>query len=122
MKKEAFEAYCLSFPHTHFDELWGACHVYKVAGKMFAMAVGNGETWQDVYQFKATPMSFELLVDQGLARPAPYSARNGWVELTSPDALSDDELKSYVAIAFGLVVEKFTARKRRELKLGEFAE
>lgn len=121
MKKEAFEAYCLTFPHTHFDELWGACHVYKVAGKMFAMAVGDGATWQDVYQFKATPMSFELLVDQGLARPAPYSARNGWVELLSPDALTDDELKRHVAAAFDPVVGKMTAKRRRELGLGAFA-
>jgi len=37
-------------------------------------------------------MAFELLPEQGLARPAPYMQRAKWLDVTDPDALRDTDL------------------------------
>jgi predicted DNA-binding protein (MmcQ/YjbR family) len=70
------------------------------------------------YAFKASDLAFEMLVEQGLARPAPYMARAKWVQLLAPDSLPDDELRAYLAQAHGLVAAKLTRKARAELGLG----
>ncbi len=54
--------------------------------------------------FKTSNMAYDLLVEQGLARPAPYLARAKWVQLTSNDALPDAELAAYLDQAHALIV------------------
>jgi predicted DNA-binding protein (MmcQ/YjbR family) len=83
---------------------------------MFAVA-GSVNEPAPTYGFKASDMGFELLVEQGLARPAPYLARAKWVQLTSPDALPDQELLAYLVQAHALVAAGLTRTKRRELGL-----
>jgi predicted DNA-binding protein (MmcQ/YjbR family) len=111
---ERFHAAALALPGAAFDVKWGADRVYTVGERMFAMA-GAIDDPAPTYGFKVSDMAFELLVDQGLARPAPYLARAGWVKLLGPDALPDDDLLAYLAQAHGLVALKLPARRRREL-------
>jgi predicted DNA-binding protein (MmcQ/YjbR family) len=69
------------------------------------------------YGFKCSDGSFEQLIAEGVAQPAPYAARFKWVQLTRPDALPDDELRRYLQIAHGLVAAKLTRKARAELGL-----
>ena len=113
MTPEAVEAHCLSLRAATLTIQWGGTHVFKVGGKLFAMS--EGEVWG--LAFKASDMAFELLCEQGLARPAPYLGRAKWLQLTHPDVLADDDLAAYLTQAHALVSAKLTRRMRAELGL-----
>jgi predicted DNA-binding protein (MmcQ/YjbR family) len=113
MTPEAVEAHCLSLPATTLSVQWGGTHVFKVGGKIFALS--EGAVWG--LAFKASDMAFELLREQGLARPAPYLGRARWLQLTDADALSDDELQAYLTEAYVIVSAKLTRKLRAELGL-----
>ena len=113
MTPDAVEAHCLSLPAATVSIQWGGTHVFKVGGKIFAMSQGG--VWG--LAFKASDMAFELLREQGLARPAPYLARAKWLQLTGPDVLSDDELQAYLTEAHAIVSAKLTRKLRAELGL-----
>jgi predicted DNA-binding protein (MmcQ/YjbR family) len=49
-----------------------------------------------------------------VARPAPYLARAKWVQLVSPDALDDEELRTYLKEAHDIVVEKLPKAVRAQ--------
>ena len=113
MTLDEIEAHCLSLPAATLVVQWGGTHVYKVGGKMFAMA--GGGVWSAA--FKASDMAFELLPEQGLARPAPYMQRARWLDVTAPEALGDDGLKAYLTAAHGLIAARLPKRVRAELGL-----
>ena len=117
MKADAFHAFALSLLGATFDVKWGADRIYSVGAKMFAAAGGVGDD-EPRYAFKASDMAFELLVEQGLARPAPYSARFKWVQLLAHDSLRDDELKAYIVQAHRLVAAALPKKLRASLGLG----
>ena len=116
MDADTFHTVALSLAGATFDVKWGADRVYSVGAKMFAMAGQVGDP-APAYAFKVSDMAFELLVEQGLARPSPYLARFMWVQLTTADALGDAELRAYVAQAHGLVAAGLPRRTRRALGL-----
>ena len=110
MTPEAFAAHCTSLPGVTMEILWGADEVYKVGGKMFA-ATGPGGG----ISFKANDVAFEMLVETGAAKPAPYAARFKWVQVDDPSALTDDELKAYLTESHALVVAKLPKKQRLAL-------
>ncbi len=114
MTPKAFHDAALAMPGAAFDVKWGVDHVFSVGGKMFAVA---GEDGAGHYAFKASDLAFEMLVEQGVARPSPYLARAKWVQLVAHDALEDAELKSYLAEAHRLVAAKLTKKARAALGL-----
>jgi predicted DNA-binding protein (MmcQ/YjbR family) len=113
---EAFHQTALALAGTTVDVKWELDRVYSVGGKMFAV-VGPINTPDPRYKFKASDMAFDLLIEQGLARPAPYLARAKWVELAGPGALPDTELAAYLAQAHALVAAGLSKKVRRELGL-----
>ena len=120
MTPEAFHDAALALPGATFDIKWGAEHVYSVGGKMFAAAglfAAAGSEQQLHYNFKASDLAFEMLVEQGVARPAPYLARSKWVQLLSVDALDDEDLKRYLAEAHRIVARGLTKKARAALGL-----
>lgn len=117
MRADAFHEAALALPGAAFDVKWGADRVYSVGGKMFAAAGPVGED-EPAYSFKASDLAFEMLVEQGLARPAPYLARAKWVQLLASDSLPDPELVAYVGQAHALVAARLPRKVRVELGLG----
>ena len=117
MTPEAFEAHCLGLPAVTLSIQWGGTSVFKVGGKIFALANGLVERRASGFMFKVSEMAYELLIEAGLARPAPYLARAKWVQLADNDALPDAELAAYLEQAHGLIAAKLTRAKRRELGL-----
>lgn len=114
MRFEDFHAAALALPGAALDIKWGVDRVFVVGPKMFAMA-GSVEDPAPAYSFKASPMAFEHLVEQGLATPAPYLARANWVRLKGPDVLGDDELRAYLAQAHAIVAAGLTGKARKAL-------
>jgi predicted DNA-binding protein (MmcQ/YjbR family) len=115
---KAFEAACLALPAASLSVQWGESRVFKVGGKMFAViGLNTREGGPPAYSFKASDMAFELLIEHGLGRPAPYLQRAKWVRLAGPDALSDADLKAYLAQAHALVAARLTRARKRELGL-----
>lgn len=114
MTPEAFHAAALALPGATFDIKWGADRVYSVGGKMFAHAGVEGDP-QPKYMFKASDMAFELLIEQAVAKPAPYLARAKWVQLVKATALSDQDLKAYLREAHAIVAGKLPAAAKAQL-------
>ena len=105
MSPDAFHDMALALPGATFDIKWGADRIYSVGGKMFASAGAETDA-APKYAFKASDLAYQMLVDQGLAKPAPYLARAKWVQLVAADALPDKDLRAYVAEAHRIVAGK----------------
>ncbi len=116
MTPKTFEARCLRLPATTKVVQWEGTSVFKVGGKMFAL--GGGYTASSGgYMFKVSDMAYTMLIENGVARPAPYLARAKWVQLVSNNALPDAELTGYLAQAHALIVAKLTRKSRKTLGL-----
>ena len=104
---------CLALPAATLDHPFGDDHdAYKVGGKMFCMVGGSGSI-----SFKVSDIAYEVLTESGQARPAPYMARNKWVNLAQIDDWADDDLAEHLAIAHGIVAAKLTKKVRAALGL-----
>jgi predicted DNA-binding protein (MmcQ/YjbR family) len=112
---DAFKRTCLGLPGTHLVVQWGGSDVYKVGPKVFAICARFRPLEADSYVFKVSDMAYELLIEHGLARPAPYLHRARWVALAQPDALADEDLAAYLRQAHAIVAAKLTRAQRREL-------
>lgn len=114
MKYAEVEKFCLSLPGATLSIQWGADHVYKVGGKMFA-AMGGPEMRPQSLSFKTAPESFAILTKEKNIIPAPYLARAQWVQLVKLDALGTKELKAYLTRAHAIVAAGLPKKKRQEL-------
>ena len=104
---------CLALPGATLDHPFGEDHdTYRVGGKMFAMVGGMGGL-----SFKVSDIAFQVLIEDGRARPAPYLARARWVHLDDPDDWPDDDLADHLRTAHALIVAKLTRKARAELGL-----
>jgi predicted DNA-binding protein (MmcQ/YjbR family) len=113
MDIDGIRKHCLSFPHTIEMVQWGADLVFKVDGKMFAVA--PLEVARVQLSFKCTPENFvELCERQGII-PAPYMARAQWVALETLNAVSESELRDLLAQSYQLVWERLPKRRREAL-------
>ena len=104
---------CLALPAATLDHPFGDDHdAYRIGGKMFCMVGARGGI-----SFKVSDIAYEVLTESGHARPAPYMARNKWVNLPCIDDWPDDELAEHLAIAHGIVAAKLTRKSRAALGL-----
>ena len=104
---------CLALPGATLDHPFGEHHdAYRVGGKMFVMVGERGGI-----SFKVSDIAYEVLTETGRARPAPYLARNKWVNRPRIDDWPDDELAEHMAIAHGIVAAKLTRKQRAALGL-----
>ena len=117
MTPKAFETRCLRLPAVTKVVQWEGTSVFKVGVKMFALG-GGFATRSGGYMFKVSNMAYAMLIEHGLARPAPYLARAKWIQLTSNNALPDAELTAYIAQAHALIVAKLTRKARKEIESG----
>lgn len=111
MSIDWLRAYCLSLPHTTEQVQWEDNLVFKVGGKMYAVAaLEPGPHWLSL---KCGDEEFAELTERPGIVPAPYLARAHWVALESPDVLSraelQDLLRSGHARVFGALPKKMKA-------------
>lgn len=113
MNIDVVRRYCLSLPHTTEQVQWEDNLVFKVGGKMYAVAaLEPGSHW---LSFKCTPESFADLLERPGVIPAPYLARAHWVALESANALSRTEIQECLRLAYELVLAKLPRKAQAAL-------
>lgn len=105
---------CLAFPAATERIQWDNDLVFKVGGRMFAVAAT--EPVDHVLSFKCTDEGFSELIEQDAIVPAPYMARAKWVTLQRYDALSDREIKDRIAESYRLVFAKLTKKEQARIR------
>lgn len=113
MNLESVRKYCLSFAHATEQVQWGNDLLFKVAGKMFAVA--PLEPAPVFLSFKCTPENFAELIERPGIRPAAYMARNHWISLEREDALPGRETKELLKQSYDLVFSKLPKKVQSEL-------
>ena len=110
MTIELLRAICRKLPEVTEDVKWGSDLCFSVSKKMFVVV--NLEPPHQV-AFKCTPESFGELVERTGIIPAPYMARNMWVqEQELGGTLDRGELEALVRRSYELIVEKLPKSKR----------
>ena len=110
MTIDAVRSICRAFPNVTEDIKWGSDLVFSVAKKMFAVV--NTEPPHTV-AFKCTPDVFAELIEREGIIPAPYMARNMWVQERSVgEVLDRRELEVLLRQSYDLDVEKLPKSKR----------
>ena len=105
MTYNQFNKFCRSLSATSYVMQWGHSHVWKVAGKVFA--IGGWEKLDNTpaFTFKVSELNFEVLQEQEGFRPAPYMASRGlkWIQQYDVPKKDIDELKYYIKESHRLV-------------------
>ncbi len=118
MTLDDYNGFCRSLPATTHVVQWGGSHVWKVGGKVFAIAGWDeGDTINVAVTFKVSEMAFDILKEQPGCRPAPYLASRGmkWIQRTSGASMDDEALRDYLRESRRLVALKLPKRLRDEL-------
>ncbi len=118
MTLDDYNGFCRSLPATTHVVQWGGSHVWKVGGKVFAIAGWDeGDTTNVAVTFKVSEMAFDILKEQPGCRPAPYLASRGmkWIQRTSGASMDDEALRDYLRESRRLVALKLPKRLRDEL-------
>jgi len=107
---------------------WGGSHVWKVGGKVFAIASGKsaggksagGKEDRPSVTFKVSPIAYEMLKEQPGLRPAPYLASRGmkWIQHFAKPGLTDAALRDYIRQSHIIVSQGLSRKRRIELGLG----
>lgn len=113
MSPEALARAALALPAATLSIQWGDERVYKVGGKIFAVTDAAGSR----IALKVSDIAYEVLIESGRARAAPYLARAKWVQFDDLAALADAEVADWLKTAHGLVAAKLTRAVKRELGL-----
>jgi predicted DNA-binding protein (MmcQ/YjbR family) len=108
MTLETVRSICRALPKVSEDIKWGHDLCFIVGGKMFAVV--NMEPPHSI-AFKCTPETFGELVERPGIIPAPYMARNMWVqEQELGEVLNRRELEALLKTSYSLVVAKLPKR------------
>ncbi len=118
MDLETYNEHCASLPAATHVVQWGGAHVWKVGGKVFAIA-GWSDSEQPHIVFKTSDLAFDILREQRGMRPAPYLAPRGgkWIQVFEPDAMSETDVMTYLSESHRLISLKLTRKLRVELGL-----
>jgi predicted DNA-binding protein (MmcQ/YjbR family) len=114
MDTNAFSRFCAALPAATETLQWGDNRVFKIGGKMFAIA---GPAPDDRFSFKVADERFLELSDLPGFRPAPYLARARWVQVDpAAVAIPDDEIEALVREAYEIIFGRLTRKRQRELR------
>ena len=110
MTIDAVRTICRALPAVTEDIKWGSDLVFSVRKKMFAVV--NTEP-PHTLSFNCTPEMFAVLIEREGIIPAPYMARNMWVQERSVgDVLERSEIEELLKTSYDLVVAKLPKSKR----------
>ena len=106
--------FCMALPHTTEAVQWGEHLVFKVGGKIYAIAAL--EPGGNCLSLKVSPADFAELCEREGVIPAPYLARAQWVTLETEDTLPRLELKRLLRQAYDLVFAKLPKKTQAGLR------
>jgi predicted DNA-binding protein (MmcQ/YjbR family) len=105
--------FCLSLPHTTEQIQWGDNLVFKVGGKMYAVAaLEPGIHWLSL---KCSDEDFAELIERPGINPAPYLARAHWVAIETENTLSRAEMQQILSRAYAIVFAKLPKKTQAAL-------
>ena len=108
--------YCLAMPHTTESVQWGSNLVFKVGGRIYAIAELEAADKDHWLAFKCSAEDFVELCEREDIVPAPYLARAQWVALQSEDAVPRVELKRLLRQAYVLVFARLSKKTQASLR------
>ena len=123
MTLEAFNRFCADLPHATHVIQWGGSDVWKIGGKVFAIAgwgdVRHAEANHFAVSFKVSPKGFDILRDHPDCRPAPYLASRGmkWIQYYRGAEMSDSDLLDHVTRSYEIVASGLSKTLQKELGL-----
>jgi|SRR5215472_5345660 len=116
MDPEWLRKLCLSFPGTTEQIQWGNDLLFKVGGKMYAVA--PLEPAPVCLSFKTSPEKFAELTERQKIIPAPYLARAQWVALQTRDAVGPEELARLLRESYEIVLARLPTKARKAIVNG----
>ena len=119
MTLDGYNHFCAQLCATSHVVQWGGAHVWKVGGKVFAIAGWSEADFHLAVTFKVSPLSFDILKEQEGLRPAPYLASRGmkWIQNYTEDGLVDADLELYIKTSHRLIANGLSKKKQAELGL-----
>ena len=116
MTLDDYNGFCASLPSTTHVVQWGGADVWKVGGKVFAIA-GWGDGSGLHVTFKCSAIAYEMLKDESGLRPAPYLASRGmtWIQRQNDASMDDETLKAYIRASHRIIFDKLPKRVRTGL-------
>jgi predicted DNA-binding protein (MmcQ/YjbR family) len=93
---------------------WGESHVYKLGGKIFAMAGLPDAGGPLSVIFKSSEITAHVLLEAEAARRSSYLPRGNWLEVSGA-AMSDDDLASYLRQSYDVIGQALAKRTRSNL-------
>lgn len=119
MTLDEYNGFCASLASTAHVVQWGGAHVWKVGGKVFAIAGWDDGKEAPFVTFKCSDLAYEILKEQAGLRPAPYLASRGmsWIQRCSAESMDDDSLRDYLSESYRLVALKLTRKTRQAMGL-----
>jgi len=120
MTYEEFNNFCGALKATSHVVQWGNSHVWKVAGKVFAIG-GWEKNDKSAFTFKTAESDFLFLSDEPGYRPAPYFASRGmkWIQLCDMALTDEEKLKHFLNKSYRIVSLGFSKKKQKELGLNQ---
>jgi len=110
MDLEWLRRVCLELPNVTEQIQWGSELLFKVQGKMFAVA--PTEPAPVCLSFKCSEQAFVELTERPGIIPAPYLARAKWVALETQGAIPRQELAELLRASYQLILAKLPKRLR----------
>ncbi len=117
MTLDDYNSFCASLPFSTHVVQWGGSHVWKVGGKVFAIA-GVDERQALAVTFKCSHLAYDILKDQPGLRPAPYLASRGmkWIQRQTGESMDDAALRDYLRESRRLVILAMPKKARLALE------
>ena len=115
MSLEEIQEICQQFRAVTQDIKWGSALCFSVGSKMFLLT--SPDAVPVSASFKVTAEDFELLTARPGLRPAPYLARNNWVQVEDISILSKKEWIHYLRQSYELVAGRLPAKLKKQLRL-----
>lgn len=119
MTRDDYNSFCAALPAATHVVQWGGADVWKIGGKVFAIAGWDDGGAEPFVTFKVSPLGFDILKEQPGCVPAPYLASRGmkWIQRRTAEAVDDAALCDYIAESHRLVAAGLTRKQRSSLGL-----
>jgi len=117
MTLDDYNAYCATLPQSEHVIQWDGADVWKVGGKLFAMARESDDGFQ--VTFKTSDIAYEVLRQEPGLRPAPYLASRGmkWIQHYAAPGLDDENLRIHIEASYRMAIQRLTQKNRAEIRL-----
>lgn len=109
--------YCLSLPGVTEDIKWEDHLCFCVGAKMFLIT--SPDRFPVNASFKTTDEGFEELIVRDGIIPAPYLARNKWVQVENIEKIKASEWKEFINTSYRLVFSKLPQKAKKVISEGD---